>query len=514
MRGAGGRRLKLFLMPFLDRLRRWADERPDAPAVVVGGRYLSWFDLRDAATAALRHTPELSVIAQPNSVDLVVAFTAGVAGTRQSAVLDPTWPKDTLEGITARLAQLRGTAASAQPGGAISTELVDGPPETPFLIGLTSGTTAIPKAFSRSRGSWQRSFEASTEFFGLRHDDITLAPGPLAASLNLYALAECLYAGTQFNALEAFDIADVHTAVAFDGVTRLVVVPAMLRLLSERGLAGGVDASGLRSIICAGSKLDVRTLEAARRWAPAATIYEYYGASELSFVAGAGLVPGQPAPSGNTRIGKPFPGVEIKIVAEAEADAVADRDADSHASAAAANGNALLEIVKPMELPDGKAGTICIRSGMVSDGYVWGDDGEALRFLSGWYTVGDQGYLADGALHILGRRSDMILSAGTNVYPHEVELALASVPGIASAVAVGMPDTERGQRVVAGIVPAHGGVSARQVRSAVSDILAREKRPQQYYVLDELPLTDRGKLSRGLLREWIESGDRRVAHLG
>lgn len=477
-------------MPFLDRLQRWADDRPDSPAVVCSGRYLSWSDLRDAATAVLPDTGALSVLAQPNSVDFAVAFAAGTAGTRQCAVLDPTWPEATLQGIGERLAasgtRVAGTA------GPLAGELIDGPPDTPFLIGLTSGTTSVPKAFSRSRRSWQVSFEASIEFFGLRQDDITLAPGPLAASLNLYALAECLYAGTQFNTLESFDVADVHTAVAFDGVTRLVVVPTMLRLLSERGLAGGVDASGLRTIICAGSKLDARTLEAARRWAPGATIFEYYGASELSFVAGAGLAPGAAAGAGNTRIGKPFPGVEIRILADAGDDGPGPGS---------------------RELPDGETGSICVRSGMVSNGYLWGDDGAALRAVDGWYTVGDQGYLADGALHILGRRSDMILAAGCNVYPHEVELALTSIPGVASAVAVGLPDDLRGHKVAAGIVPAHGGITVTQIRSALPDVLSREKRPQLYYLLNELPVTDRGKVSRGLLREWIETGDARATHL-
>ena len=159
----------------------------------------------------------------------------------------------------------------------------------------------MPKAFTRSRRSWQESFEASIEFFGLTQDDKTLAPGPLAASLNLYALAECLYAGAEFHSLDHFDVGAAHAAVSHDGITRLVLVPTMLRLLSERGLAGGVDASGIRSIICAGSKLDARTLEAARRWAPNATIFEYYGASELSFVSGAGLPPGRARRAGRDR---------------------------------------------------------------------------------------------------------------------------------------------------------------------------------------------------------------------
>jgi acyl-CoA synthetase (AMP-forming)/AMP-acid ligase II len=165
-------------------------------------------------------------------------------------------------------------------------------------------------------------------------------------------------------------------------------------------------------------------------------------------------------------------------------------------------------------LPDGTDGNICVHSGMVSNGYLWGDDGQALRCFDGWYTVGDQGYLQDGELHILGRRADMIITAGKNVYPHEVELALASVPGVAAAVASGMQDDVRGQRVVAGVVPSHGGITATQLKAGLDDVLPRDKRPLQYFALTELPVTDRGKVSRQLLLDWIERGDTRVRRLG
>ncbi|OFI38050.1 AMP-dependent synthetase [Arthrobacter sp. SW1] len=459
-------------MPFLNKLQLQAAERPDDTAVVVGGKRLSWAQLRDDATLRLAETPGTSVLAEPNSLHFVVSYVAAVAGVRRCAVLDPLWP----DALIGEVAERIGPAG--EPGG---DELVDGPPESDFLVGLTSGTTSVPKAFTRTRRSWQESFEASVEFFGLRQDDVTLAPGPLAASLNLYTLSECLYAGSAFHTLETFDVGDAHAAIAHDGVTRLVLTPTVLRLLSERGLAGGVDASAIRSIICAGSKLDARTLEAARRWAPHAAIFEYYGASELSFVSGTCLAAGEPLDAGGTGIGRPFPGVGLSI-----------RD-DSGA-----------------ELADGRHGNICVRSGMVSNGYLWGDDGHALRCLDGWYTVGDQGYLEDGVLHILGRRSDMILSAGRNVYPHEVELALASVPGVSAAVAAGMPDELRGQRVVAGILPACGAVTATQLRTGLDGLLARDKRPLQYYQLSELPVTDRGKVSRKVFLEWIEANDPRV----
>ncbi|WP_258805880.1 class I adenylate-forming enzyme family protein [Pseudarthrobacter sp. NS4] len=467
-------------MPFLNRIQRWAGERPHDTAVVVAGRRLTWAELRDAAAALVTETKSVTALCEANSTGFAIKFAAAVAGGRQCAVLDPAWPSQLQEDILHRV------EASALPA-AVSPDdaLADGAPDSTFLIGLTSGTTSVPKAFTRSRRSWQESFDASIEFFGLRQDDVTLAPGPLAASLNLYALAECLYAGSEFQTLENCDVGAVHAAITYDRVTRLVLVPTMLRMLSERGLAGCVDASGVRTIICAGSKLDARTLEAARRWAPNATIFEYYGASELSFVSGTGLPAGQALAVGGTGIGRPFPGVDVRILDDAGAP-----------------------------LPDGESGNICVRSAMVSNGYLWGDDGQALRSFGGWFTVGDQGYLKAGELHILGRRADMILTSGKNVYPHEVELALAAVPGVAAAVAAGMPDDLRGQRVVAGVIPSHGGITATQLRAGLDDILARDKRPLQYFVLSELPVTDRGKVSRNLLLEWIKTRDHRVRNLG
>ncbi|MGO4590186.1 class I adenylate-forming enzyme family protein [Paenarthrobacter sp. 2TAF44] len=463
-------------MPFLDKIQLWADERPHDTAVVVGRSRLNWAELRDAAASLLGHAAATTVLAEPNSTDFVAKFTAAVAGERRCAVLDPLWPAAMVEEVTSRI---------VDPAIATDVELVDGDPSTTFLIGLTSGTTSVPKAFTRSRRSWQVSFDASIEFFGLSQDDRTLAAGPLSSSLNLYALSECLYAGSAFHTLESFDVGDAHASISHDNITRLVLTPTMLRLLSERGLAGDVDASGIRSIICAGSKLDGRTLEAARRWAPHAAIFEYYGASELSFVSGTRLAAGEPLDLGGTGIGRPFPGVELRILDDTG-----------------------------QNLPDGEHGNISVRSGMVSNGYLWGDDGQALRCLDGWYTVGDQGYLADGTLHILGRRSDMIITAGKNVYPHEVELALASVPGIEVAVAAGAPDDIRGQKVIAGVVPAYGAVTATQLRTGLDGLLARDKWPLQYYVLSELPITDRGKVSRMVLLDWIKNHDVRARPLG
>jgi acyl-CoA synthetase (AMP-forming)/AMP-acid ligase II len=107
----------------------------------------------------------------------------------------------------------------------------------------------------------------------------------------------------------------------------------------------------------------------------------------------------------------------------------------------------------------------------------------------------------------------MIITSGKNVYPHEVELALASIPGVETAVAAGMPDDMRGSRIVAGIVPSCGGLTATWLSSGLDEVMTRDRKPLRYYLLDELPLTDRGKISRRMFLDWIGNGDPRIRPL-
>jgi AMP-binding enzyme len=225
-------------VPFLNRIQMWADLRPAETAIAVWGRGFSWAELRGAAEELVPSTPETYILSEANSAEFAALYCAGIAGGRQIAVLDPAWTPQAREEVTRRL---------PSPSRAAGTALEDGDPDSAFLIGFTAGTTSTPKAFTRSRRSWQASFDASIEFFGLRPDDKTFAPGPLSASLNLYALSECLYAGTEFHTLRSFDVGDAHAVIIHDGITRLVLVPTMLRLLSERGLMASVDASSIRT---------------------------------------------------------------------------------------------------------------------------------------------------------------------------------------------------------------------------------------------------------------------------
>ncbi|MEB0288476.1 MULTISPECIES: class I adenylate-forming enzyme family protein [Cryobacterium] len=497
-------------MPFLDRLQHWAALQPDANAVTIGADRLSYAELQVRSSRRARELAGESsggptVLCLPNGLDFVVDFVAAVAGVGTVAVLDPDWPALQRTAIERMLREAGSTPLPASSSRAPTTPpapagLRDGPADSVFLYGFTSGTTALPKAFTRGRDSWQRAFAASSALFDLRADDRVLAPGPLSASLTLYALAETLYAGAAFHTLPHFDVGDALDSVAHAGVTRIVAVPTALRMLAERGLIAGVDGGALTAIVSAGARLDAATLASVRNWAPRATVFDYYGAAELSFVTARRLRPGEDRTESPTAVGRPFPGVDVRVLDDA-----------GRASA------------------PGATGTIVVRSRLVSAGYAWGDDGTAFARVAAdqtgeWCTVGDQGHLDDaGELHFEGRRADMIVTSGHNVYPQEVEATLltglgGSAAGGAGAqvVVTGLADARRGTLLVAALLeapdPGAGAFTLADLRTAATG-LAPPKRPRAYYRITDLPVTRAGKVSRRLLADWITEGDPRVERL-
>jgi o-succinylbenzoate---CoA ligase len=119
----------------------------------------------------------------------------------------------------------------------------------------------------------------------------------------------------------------------------------------------------------------------------------------------------------------------------------------------------------------------------------------------GWLSTGDAGrWLADGRLHVDGRRGDLIISGGENVWPEPVEAALRTLPGVADAVVAGRPDPEWGERVVAWIVPDGAAPSLDAVRGHVRATLPAFMAPREVHLVDEVPRTALGKPARHLLR--------------
>lgn len=498
-------------MPFIEKLQHWAKAAGSRPAVIVGAQHLDYAGLLAAANlpetiakswvsdgasmgeAGSRRSP-VAVIDAPPSVDLAAQFCAALLQHKTAMVVDASWPQE-----------LRTQLSGAAQSWAATQDLTD----PPFLLGLSSGTSGLPKAFTRSATSWRESFESSTDYFALTAETVTLAPGPMAASMNLYALGESIFAGGTFVALPDFSPDAALAAMASCSVNRLVLVPTVLELLARRGMATGQLAPGISSVVCAGSALSAATAALVLLWAPNAVIHQYYGAAELGFVAAATLEPGSVFEESDG-VGLAFPGVLLSI-----------RDGDGR------------------EVDTGVLGNVCVKSPYVCSGYAWGDDGLAFSAngIDGWYTVRDQGSLdQQGKLHLAGRASDMILCSGANVYPHAVEQALRRNSGNSSnartgsntgteqdVIVAGLPDPVRGHRVIAAFHSATHNVAQNSgshfsgrstealtlMRAAAADLPASH-RPSQYYELSELPLTGSGKISRALLTQWIVEADPRA----
>ena len=119
------------------------------------------------------------------------------------------------------------------------------------------------------------------------------------------------------------------------------------------------------------------------------------------------------------------------------------------------------------------------------------------------FTVGDVGRLDDeGYLFLDGRRDDLIITGGVNVYPAEVEHVIHGLPGVVAAAVVGVDDERWGQRVCAVVV---GQVHADDVIAHCRAHLAPYKCPKDVYLVDELPMTSTGKLQRSKVAEALRS---------
>lgn len=518
-------------MPISGSVAAHGRDRPDVPAVTIGEARTSFGTLARRAAqvaAGLSATPlspsrriglpgrgRLLALAVGNSGTFAELFVGGTAGEHACAVLDPNWAPAQVSEILPRLAPDLLVIGTRQPalaevarrhaipfitldpedGDAESYEdwlarhegadpdrhLAAGPGESTFFIGFTSGTTSVPKAFSRSRASWRASLAAGRQVFGLSASSRTLAPGPLAHGLTLYALAETLDAGTGFHGLTKFDARAAASALLAHDIRRTVLVPTMLAGLCSAATAMDAIFPAVTSVVSAGSKIDARLVENAGRILPNAEIVEYYGASELGFVSVAKRRPG----SDHEDVGHPFPGVEIDI---------------RHAGGGDAG--------------QGAPGTITVRSPLVSGGYLWGGEG-GFRTDGTWATVGDIGWLdGEGALHLVGREGGMVITGGLNVYPTEVENAMRRIDGIDEVVVLGIPDEYLGRKLVAVVCGGNAGrIRQDDLTKSCMTLLPRYKIPRQFFIVETWPLTQSGKIARKELEDWITNGSERLIPL-
>jgi bile acid-coenzyme A ligase len=154
-----------------------------------------------------------------------------------------------------------------------------------------------------------------------------------------------------------------------------------------------------------------------------------------------------------------------------------------------------------IEVPRGQIGDIyCLPAGGPGSTYHY-LGATPRRQDDGWETLGDMGYLdEDGYLFLVDRRTDLIISGGSNIYPAEVEGAIESHPDVLSCAAIGLPDEDLGARVHA-IVETRANLSAEALRSYLGDRLVRYKIPRSFEFVRFAIKDDAGKVRRGALRD-------------
>jgi fatty-acyl-CoA synthase len=158
------------------------------------------------------------------------------------------------------------------------------------------------------------------------------------------------------------------------------------------------------------------------------------------------------------------------------------------------------------EVATGQTGEILVRGPGVVPGY-WHTD-PAPFFLDGWFRTGDAGRMDEaGHLYIVGRVKEVYRSGGENVYPAEVEQALADMPGIAEFAVLGVPDERWGETGLIAVIPEPGAtITLEAVREHAAPRLARFKLPSHLIVLTELPRSATDKISRSAIREIWQRG--------
>jgi acyl-CoA synthetase (AMP-forming)/AMP-acid ligase II len=346
----------------------------------------------------------------------------------------------------ALLAELAGTPA----GTSRTPELAAMPRARPMHY--TSGTTGRPKGVSSGLlddADAAALLADERDFWGFCEADVHLVASPLHHSAPLRFSIATLLAGGRVVLPGRFDAAAWAAALVEHHATTAFVVPAHLTRLLATGLP---DTAGVRLLLHAGAPcppvLKQRTVDAF----PPGSVWEFYGSTEGQFTA-CSTPQWQQRP---TSVGQARPGRELSV--------------------------------------DDEGRLWCAVPPFARFTY-WRDPARtAAAWRGDCFTVGDLGRVdADGYVYLDGRRDDLVISGGVNVYPAEVEAALAGCPGVVEVAVFGVPDERWGRRVCAAVV---GTADEAALRAWAQARLAPAKRPKAYVRVGDLPRTSTGKVRR------------------
>jgi long-chain acyl-CoA synthetase len=339
----------------------------------------------------------------------------------------------------------------------------------PAIIVHTSGTTARAKAVGQSMRGLRARARGQLEHLPFDPNDVVCVFSDCSHSFGLHSMTTpALAVGATVLMIPEFKPAAILRAMTQHGATVTGGAPGYLRGLLEAGRwEREFIPPNLRLVISSSDKLPESFYG---EWQEVfiAPLIEGYGMTE----AGGNITFNRPGDVGEGTVGRPFPGVRIRIVGP-----------DGH------------------DVPDGTTGELWCTGDFLFARY-WNDpDATQRAMVEGWFRTGDHAVRDHhGRYRIVGRTGFMIKRGGIFVSPFEVEAALAQHPAIAECMATGAPSEQWGQEVEAFLVLKRT-VAAADLHAHAAQTLGEPSRPVRFWSVPEIPKTGAGKIARGELRE-------------
>ncbi|MGY4648537.1 AMP-binding protein [Mycobacterium sp. URHB0021] len=348
----------------------------------------------------------------------------------------------------------------------------------PINLQYTSGTTGFPKGATLSHRNILNNGFFTTELINLGPEDRLCIPVPFYHCFGMVMgnLGATTHGATMVIPAPGFDPAATLEAIEQERCTGVYGVPTMFIAMQNHAEFAERDVSALRTGIMAGAVCPVEVMKHCVTDMNMSEIAIAYGMTETSPVSCQTLIDDD-LERRTSSIGRAHPHVEIKIVDPDTGDVV----------------------------ERGQPGEFCTRGYSVMLGY-WDDDEKTAQAIDsdGWMRTGDLAVMRDdGYCSVVGRIKDMVIRAGENVYPREIEEFLYTHPDIEDAQVIGVPDTRYGEEICAWIrmKPGRPALDAAAVRCFAEGRLAHYKIPRYVHIVDEFPMTVTGKVRKVQMRE-------------
>ncbi len=346
-------------------------------------------------------------------------------------------------------------------------------PQSPCVIMYTSGTTGFPKGVLVSHATYFKMYLATAIETRMRHDDVYLMAVPLfhAAGLNM-ALHQSLFMGsTGILHRGSFDPEVIFPLIEAHRITLAILVPTTLAMLAFHPRIGQYDLSSLDKIFYGSMPITPPTLAKAREMFRAARFYQLYGSTEAGMVS---VLRSEDHERWSQTTGRQALLTESRIVDD-----------------------------EGRPVPVGGVGEVIVNQrtmGMI--GYWRNPEATREAIRDGWIYTGDLARVEpEGFFTLVDRRQDVIISGGENIYPKEVENAVAAHPAVREVAVFGLPDPLYGETVCAAVALWPGRTAtAEEIETHCKERLAAYKRPRRVEFLEALPRNASDKVQKRLLR--------------